>query len=338
MGNTNTLVSVIVTTCNSKDDVQHILKSLQNQSYGNMELIVIDDGSTDGTKEVMERIAAEDTRISYTWQENSGVSVARNVGMKNAHGDIIMFADADDEFPLDGVARVVTFMHESPVDICFGAVELRSNAGSAVVHSLNTDERIIRGHAGIDDAISCCLEGQGFGRGKRTMQLSGSVWAKGFSHSFLKKHDLWFNPRLPRAQDVEFVLRCVGSATTVGNLNRCVYIYNILEGSHSHKCNAALPQQFANMIAAAGETIQHRDNKRLVNDLNIMAMNLAIESARRASSGETSFTKALQFILKMTIYQDAVRAVKVRSLLRVKENIKIMILKMHIKRLYKILY
>lgn len=338
MSNTSILVSVIVTTCNSRDDVQHILKSLQNQSYGNMELIVIDDGSTDGTKEVMEQIAADDTRISYTWQENSGVSVARNVGMKNAHGDIIMFADADDEFPLDGVAQVVKFMRESPVDICFGGVELRSDGGSAVLHSLNTDERIIKGHDGIDDVISCCLEGQGFSTGKRTMQLSGSVWAKGFSHSFLKEHDLWFNPHLPRAQDVEFVLRCLGAAAAVGNLTRCIYIYKVLEGSHSHKYNADLPKQFANMIAAASETIQHRDSKRLVNDLNIMALNLAIESARRASLDGADFAEVLQSILNMVIYRDAVHGAKIRSTLRIKENIKLLILKMQIRNMYKILY
>ena len=334
----DTLVSMIVTTFNSKDDVQHILQSLQNQSYDNMELIVVDDGSTDGTKDVMKRIAAEDPRISYVWQENSGVSVARNVGMKNAHGDIIMFADADDEFPPDGVEQVVKFMTTYPVDLCFGDVELRSNADSVILHSLNTNTRVITGHAGIDDVMSCCLEGQGFARGKRTMQLSGSVWAKGFSRSFLMAQDLWFNPDLPRTQDIEFVLRCLNSAETLGNLESCIYVYNVLDGSHSHKQNTVLPQQFAKMLVAAYTTIEPREDKRLINDLNIMAVNMAIEGARRASVSKLLFAEMLQAILQIDVYKNAVRKARVRSILRFKENIKLFVLKFHIKHLYNLFY
>ena len=88
--------SIIIPAYNSQQTIKRAVTSVFNQLSGSWELIIIDDGSTDDTKN---RIAAylEDERLSYHFQENSGVSSARNKGVQNARADYVIFLDSDDE-------------------------------------------------------------------------------------------------------------------------------------------------------------------------------------------------------------------------------------------------
>jgi len=96
----NKLVSIIIPTFNHAKYVIEAINSVLNQTYQNFELIIIDDGSTDNTKEVVNKIIAEnaDKKISYFYQKNCGVSAARNKGIHEAKWENITFLDADDIF------------------------------------------------------------------------------------------------------------------------------------------------------------------------------------------------------------------------------------------------
>ena len=89
-------VSVIVPVYNSINCLERCVRSLCAQTYGTLEILLIDDGSTDGTDRLCERLAAEDARILVRHKENGGASSARNVGLSMASGDYIGFVDSDD--------------------------------------------------------------------------------------------------------------------------------------------------------------------------------------------------------------------------------------------------
>lgn len=89
-------VSVIVPVYNSEKYLQHCINSIINQSFTDFELILINDGSKDNSKEICDRNAEADKRIKVVHQKNSGVSYARNVGIEIASGDYICFIDSDD--------------------------------------------------------------------------------------------------------------------------------------------------------------------------------------------------------------------------------------------------
>lgn len=89
-------VSVIVPVYNSIDCLERCVRSLCAQTYGRLEVLLIDDGSTDGTEQLCERLAAEDARILVHHKENGGASSARNVGLSIASGEYIGFVDSDD--------------------------------------------------------------------------------------------------------------------------------------------------------------------------------------------------------------------------------------------------
>lgn len=89
----NSQVSIIITCYNYGQHIEEAIKSALEQSYKNIEVIVIDDGSTDNTKNICSKFSKQ---INYTFQRNSGVAVARNNGIKMAHGEYVILLDADD--------------------------------------------------------------------------------------------------------------------------------------------------------------------------------------------------------------------------------------------------
>ena len=94
-------ISVIVPVYNVKEYIDETIKSIYNQTLKDFELILIDDGSTDGTYEMLKEYESKHNNIKLIKQENSGPSKARNVGLKEAEGEYIIFVDSDDLLPTD---------------------------------------------------------------------------------------------------------------------------------------------------------------------------------------------------------------------------------------------
>lgn len=90
----NIKISVVIPAYNAENYIKKTLNSVLNQTYNNYEIIVIDDGSKDSTKKIVNEIT--DSRIKYFYQENQGVSTARNEGVKKSNGEYIAFLDSDD--------------------------------------------------------------------------------------------------------------------------------------------------------------------------------------------------------------------------------------------------
>ena len=92
----NPMVSIIVPVYNGEKSIERCLRSIQNQSYTNIEVIVVNDGSTDHTEKVIKKYVEEDARFHYIKKDNTGVSDSRNIGMASAKGEYFQFVDGDD--------------------------------------------------------------------------------------------------------------------------------------------------------------------------------------------------------------------------------------------------
>jgi glycosyltransferase involved in cell wall biosynthesis len=119
------LVSVVIPTYNRGYILREAIRSVLGQSYGNLEMIVVDDGSTDNTEEVLQGLAGIGDRIRFIKHEtNKGEAAATNTGIKNSKGQFITFLDSDDRiFPEKIQSQVREFIVDPDLDACFTAVK-----------------------------------------------------------------------------------------------------------------------------------------------------------------------------------------------------------------------
>lgn len=117
------MISVIIPTCNYGKYILQALHSLQNQSYSDWECIIVDDGSTDNTRQIVLQAQMADKRIIYLHQQNSGPAIARNLGIEKSKGEFIFFLDADDILEKDKLKSHIKVFEKFPdTDIAYGDV------------------------------------------------------------------------------------------------------------------------------------------------------------------------------------------------------------------------
>lgn len=127
------LISVVVPTYNRAYVIQRAIESIQKQTYSNIEIIVVDDGSTDNTREIVEGIS--DSRICYIQSsKNAGVSHARNLGIVAAKGDYIAFQDSDDVWRSDKLEKQMECMKVQEYGMVYSAFEREFQDGTVVYY------------------------------------------------------------------------------------------------------------------------------------------------------------------------------------------------------------
>lgn len=117
------LISVIVPIYNIKEYLERCIDSILAQTYQNIEVLMVDDGSTDGTSELVDKIALKDSRIRVFHKENGGSSSARNLAMREAKGQYFSFIDSDDYIEKDMLEKLYEAIQTSGMPIAQGARE-----------------------------------------------------------------------------------------------------------------------------------------------------------------------------------------------------------------------
>lgn len=142
------MVSVIVPIYNVEEYLEECLESIRNQTYTNIEVILVNDGSTDGSIEICERFCQQDNRFKLLTQENQGLSSARNRGVKESIGEYIMFVDSDDVVK-ENIVEVLFFYMNSDVDIVECQItrckdELVENKPTSIMFKGESTEAILK--------------------------------------------------------------------------------------------------------------------------------------------------------------------------------------------------
>ena len=148
------LISVIVPVYNVEEYLEECLESIKHQTYTDIEVILVNDGSTDNSKEICEKYCRQDNRFKLINQENQGLSEARNVGVRESIGEYIYFVDSDDVIKVDILETLLSFMKDD-VDIV------------GCNHSTNKEDLILQTSPNIvfqgnsSEAIASCLNYRG---------------------------------------------------------------------------------------------------------------------------------------------------------------------------------
>lgn len=132
-------VSIVIPVYNLENYIEKCLLSLMDQSYMALQIIVVDDGSTDSSARIVERLAREDDRILLIRQENRGVGVARNTGIDAAVGKYLTFVDGDDYVSRNYIRRYVRRMKETGAAMLVGGLDLVTEEGQVLQRLIPDD-------------------------------------------------------------------------------------------------------------------------------------------------------------------------------------------------------
>lgn len=201
------MISVIVPVHNTEDYLEEVLDSILNQTYSDIEILVINDGSTDSSQSIIDRFSERDSRIRCLSQERHGVSSARNLGLDHATGDYVAFFDSDDFVPKDAIERLAEAVISNNADCAVGRV--------AEVYPSKT---IYPKHADV------LASKKTISRFDVNFLYSFSVWNKLFSRKLIESYHLRFED-LSNNEDGVFTFSFLALCPTIVGCNHVVYEY-----------------------------------------------------------------------------------------------------------------
>ena len=138
------LLSVIIPVYNVEDYVARCVDSVLNQTYGNLEVILVDDGAKDSSGDICDTLALKDSRVRVIHKENGGLSSARNVGLDMATGEYITFVDSDDWLEADGYEHLMELMERYQVKlVCGGNYDVDGQTGKRTLALCPEKEEVL---------------------------------------------------------------------------------------------------------------------------------------------------------------------------------------------------
>ncbi|MEO0037575.1 MAG: hypothetical protein RIQ59_786 [Bacteroidota bacterium] len=208
-------ISIIIPVYNVESYLQQCLDSIRNQDYKNIEILVVNDGSTDNSGKTIADYVDLDSRIKVINQENSGLSVARNTGINQATGDYIWFVDGDDWIAEGAIDKLVEKLQEKDYDlISFSYLEYQEEQKSySNPKNIQTIEAI--------SGVNFIAQSNHFFTG---------AWAYVYKTAFIRSNNLKFKPNQIHEDDY-FNLECFGRVGKISKLPIALYNYRIRANS-----------------------------------------------------------------------------------------------------------
>lgn len=220
---TNELISVIVPIYNKEKYMKGVIDSLAKQTYQNIEIILIDDGSTDGSREVCEHLIALDSRFKYIYKKNEGVSTARNLGLDNANGTWVMFVDPDDYLLENCVETLKSYIADDAdiIACCCLCDEHNENLKK------NSFFEGYREFTNNKSDLFHELLNPNYKSSTNRKTAIGVPWGKLYRTSFIRDNNLRFDSELIRMQDNIFNMYAFDKARKIIYIDEALYVYNI---------------------------------------------------------------------------------------------------------------
>ncbi len=207
------LVSIIVSFYNDEPYMERTMTGIVHQTYDNLDIVVIDDGSTDDGLAIAERYAAADPRIRVVSKPNTGVSSSRNAGLERARGEWVYFADADDWMAHDAIERFVEMALSTPDCDLVVSSFFR-------VHGMNA--ALKAGPAGGVVSRERYLHWM---RDRPANLYYASLWNKFFRRSLIEEHQMRLDTKVNFGEDHIFILDYLHYVRRVGLVEKGLYYY-----------------------------------------------------------------------------------------------------------------
>lgn len=208
----NVTISVIVPVYNVERFLPQCIDSILGQSVSELQIILVDDGSTDASGWICDEYVKKDKRIVVLHQQNAGVSAARNAGLEVATGTYIAFADSDDVLPLDAYHTMLNDIKES--DFIIGRMQRMNEDGTLENQSRLFREQIIQKGSYLTDLFE-----------EKKYSYLGFLWDKLFCRAIIEENNIRFREEIKLNEDRLFLLEYVLQCNSICTTNKIVYYY-----------------------------------------------------------------------------------------------------------------
>lgn len=211
------LVSIIVPVYNAEEYIVACIESIQKQTYQNIEILLVNDGSKDLSPAICDRYQQKDNRIKVFHRSNHGVSSTRNFGIENASGDYIQFVDADDTLEPETIEENLKYAKETNADLVFFSFRY---------HIL--DENLIK-----DNAFTQNFAGNAeefFEKYFITLidrELINPPWNKFISRNLIQNGNIRFNENFSICEDMAFSTELLNASKRIAFNHKMYYNYNL---------------------------------------------------------------------------------------------------------------
>lgn len=207
------LVSIIVPLYNDHDYIDKCINSILNQTYKNIEIIAINDGSTDDTLQKIENIAEKDIRIKVISQSNQGVSTSRNNGLKLCNGEYVCFVDQDDFLDKNFIEYMVNLIESNNAEIATTPMPYKYNGTEIKKNNEEDKVKIISGEEAVINMLY--------------YKFFIAPWNKLISKKIIDDYNIQFNTELFGGEGFAFSIECFQRANKVAVGNRKYYYYRV---------------------------------------------------------------------------------------------------------------
>ena len=220
-------VSVVIPVYNVAPWLGECLDSIRNQTLDDIEIICIDDGSTDDSADILQRYASADSRIRVIRQDNSGISETRNVGVRASSGKYLFFMDSDDVLESTALELCVKNMEDRELEfVCFNAVSFGEDNESAKIAGV--ENRIYFRRSLEEDRLYTGREL--FAELTAASSYISPVWTCMLARESFLEHDLWFHSGIIH-EDEPWMFKVMVNLSRCGCINRILYRRRIRAGS-----------------------------------------------------------------------------------------------------------
>ena len=212
-------VSIIVPVYNAENTISRCIESILNQEYSDFELLLVNDGSTDGSGAICDEYAARDARVRVIHKENSGVSDTRNTALDRARGTYLQFLDSDDWITPDATSSLVRAAESGQCDLVVS--DFYRVVGERVSQKGDID----------DDGVMTREEYAAHMMENPADFYYGVLWNKLYRRSIVEAHHLRMDPAISWCEDFMFNLEYIRYAETFRALQVPIYYYVKTKGS-----------------------------------------------------------------------------------------------------------
>ena len=225
------MVSIVIPIYNKEKELKKCISSLINQTYKDLEIILVNDGSKDFSRNICENFLNQDSRIKLINKENQGVELARMTGIENATGEYITFVDSDDWLPNNAIEDLLNAIKRENADVSFGKYYRVLDKYSLLKRIPNDsvyNNVIITKNEFINEYYDSF-----FGSGKMPINM----WAKLYKKSLINSSDVQ-HVGISHGEDLCFNLQVLPNAKKIVSIPKCVYFYRW--GGMTNKINKNL--------------------------------------------------------------------------------------------------